>query len=169
MEKTFQTGLANLQAAGQHKFVQTRGAAGRTSRVTGRQTGDKVAGVEKGTPSSSHHAATYPQQGQLISTGWPLPAAWTQNLQIPSRSNELHQLTKSRGNVGKLWSAMTILVQLVSCRQSHRSGIKKPRLIAIRKEAVDAFAKHLVYLFSQQLRHHVYSARCVPTNLFIVT
>jgi hypothetical protein len=102
VEKTFQTGPANLQAAGQYKFVQSRGAASGASRVSGRQTGDKVAGVEKGTPELIAPRGHIPTTGTANKHGMALPAAWTQNLQVPSRSNE-------RGNVGKLSSVMAIL------------------------------------------------------------
>ena len=100
MEETFQARLTDLQAARQYKFLQTASAAcGAPRRLIGRHTRDKVVGVEEGIPNFIAPCGYIPTTGTANEHGMSLTAAWTDNLQVPSRPNEFHQLTKNRSNV----------------------------------------------------------------------
>jgi len=91
MEEAFQARLTDLQAARQYKFLQTATAAGGAPRsLIGRQTRDKVVGVEEGIPDLIAPCGYIPTTGTANEHGMSLTAAWTQNLQVPSRSSEFH-------------------------------------------------------------------------------
>src|SRR5262245_12791911 len=91
MEETFQTRITDLPAAGQYKFLQAASTAGRAPRgFIPRQTCEKVIGVEECIPELITPCGYVPTAGTANEHGMALTAAWTQNLQVPSRWNDFH-------------------------------------------------------------------------------
>ena len=87
-------------------------ACGAPRSLIGRQTRGKVVGVEKGIPDFIAPCGYMATTGTGNEHGMSLTTAWKQSFQVPSRSNEFHQLTKNQSNVAD-FDQLAISVKIV--------------------------------------------------------